>query len=474
MVKYYNIVEDNSDCISQGGTVVDTNEVTDDRTQCPNVDVLILYTSEALNAYPDVVSRAYLAFSNAEQALDNSNVPKDRLNLNLKGVQLVSGFNVTGEWSNDRLSIVSPNSIVQQLRNAYNADIVFILVPTVYTLFSGAVTGFGDSPADGTENAFAVVEVEYANMPKYTFAHELAHLFGCRHQLATNCYLNHDDTGLEDAHAYNWSKGWHFLLKLQRKYRTVESACNYGEYANTLHYSNPDVEFNGKKTGIAGESNNAKTLRNAACRIANYKDSHDINVYIVNGPVTFTCPGFTFNITGSAFGGYGPYQFYWKYRLGSGGPWIEYNPNNSQSTFIFTVPSNFFGMIYIELTATNGTDIATCSTWAYSDYLNCPHYRSPALDREIQMQSSAPEFLVIPNPAKDNIQIQLAEPIKRDIGVVVTNLIGEICISKTIIFNGEDLNTFQLNLPNLPEGIYLIQLKQSGMSSQVHKFVVTR
>lgn len=130
-------------------------------------------------------------------------------------------------------------------------------------------------------------------------------------------------------------------------------------------------------------------------------------------------------------------------------------------------------MIYIELTATNGTDFATCSTWAYSDYLNCPHYRPSAFDLETEVQASTSDFLIIPNPAKDKIQVQLSVPSKRDIDVFVTNLMGEICISKTIIFNGEDLNTFQLNLPNLPEGIYLVQLKQSGMSSLVRKFVVT-
>ncbi|MBU6339912.1 MAG: T9SS type A sorting domain-containing protein, partial [Bacteroidetes bacterium] len=470
----YNISEGNSECISGGGVISDANEIIDEREQCPNVDVLILYTQAALNAYPDIISRAYLAFSNTVTALTNSVVPKSRLNPNLVGVQLVSGFEPTGMWGADTTTIIGANSAVRMLRNAYNADLVLIMVPEVYTFFSGAVINFGDSEADGNNHAFAVVETGFANAPTYTFAHEFAHLFGCRHQLDTDCYLNHDNSGLSDAHAHNWGKGFHLgLLNFQRYYRTIVNACNYGQYAKILYYSNPGVEFNGKETGVAGESNNAKILRNAACRIANYRESHAINVNIINGPIPFTCPGYSISLTGTAFGGFGPYQFYWKYRLGNGA-WIDYNPNNSQSTFNYTIPGNFYGMIYVELTVTNGTDYATSSTWAYSDYLKCPHYRPSSNERDEKEPEGFPaDFQIIPNPAINNIQIQLDTPIKQDIEVVVTNLTGEVCILKTLNKNGQDIQNFQIDVAKLPAGLYLIRLNQSGTSGRVHKLAIT-
>ncbi|MBL1232632.1 MAG: T9SS type A sorting domain-containing protein [Flavobacteriales bacterium] len=63
------------------------------------------------------------------------------------------------------------------------------------------------------------------------------------------------------------------------------------------------------------------------------------------------------------------------------------------------------------------------------------------------------EVLLYPNPAKDKVTIKLTQ--SSDIEVIVYSIAGEQVLSKKVL-NGSN---FQINLEQLPKGMYLVQLK---------------
>jgi hypothetical protein len=456
-------------CISTGsGGALDTLESPDDRAPCPVVDVLILYTQEALDAFPDLENIGLQAFNNARQALLNSEVTVEQVDLKLVGIALLPGFTAS-VWPDDRDIILDPNSNAQQLRDQYHADLVFVFTPSVYPLFKGTVFGFGDFPSDAA-TAFSIVSVEYAIASTQTFCHELGHLFGGRHQWPQDCETNDDASGLQYAHGYSWQKNprWPW----GKFYKTLTSACNDNAQRITiLNYSNPHVEYKNRRTGSDGWADNARNFRTAVCRISNYVNSQDVSAH-VSAPIHYLCPGYSFQLRGFAVGDFGPYQFSWKYRLGSGGAWLTYTPTGAPDVFNFTVPTGFYGTIYVELTVTNGVGVATASSYAYSDYLYCPH--RPARAREGQEVISSSQLVVIPNPAKDVIEVVLPNSTINSIKASISSSAGMILVNKQISSGGVEINRFNLDLTNLPTGFYYLTIEQPGLPNLAQKFMIVK
>ncbi len=63
------------------------------------------------------------------------------------------------------------------------------------------------------------------------------------------------------------------------------------------------------------------------------------------------------------------------------------------------------------------------------------------------------EVLLYPNPAKDKVTIKLTQP--SDTEVVVYSITGEQVLSKKVLSG----SNFQINIEQLPKGMYLVQLK---------------
>lgn len=458
-------------CISDGTPHPEAgNPEIQERNICPVVRLLILYTQGAIDAFPDVENIAMQAYFDTKQALVNSDIPITQLDLFLTGIELLPGFTPSSSFNNSKTPILATNSNARQLREQYEADLVIILTPDVFTAFNGAVFSFGDTEADG-ETAFAFVEVPFATAPNFTFAHEFAHLFGARHHNMATCSANgHDDTGLTYAHGYIFDKGACDFCTNPRYYKTVVAPCiDNTQRVTILHYSNPDIKYKKKKTGTSGTNNNARVLKDATCRISSYVGSRDIGVYIQNLGHHF-CPGQTFTAYGGTTGVYGPYQYQWRYKMNSSAPWSGIvNTNPYQDNLTLTVPANFFGVIYIELTATNGTDTETYSVGVLSDYLSCPHNR-PAEDAGIK---TVPSLDIFPNPASDHIQLRLSRPVSGKTQIVVMNMLGKVYYSQPVHFGNSTEDQFVLDLPGIPEGQYMVVIQTEDFQ-QISQFTVLK
>ncbi len=460
-----------NECINYGsGAPTPVSNIANDRELCPVVRMLILYTQETEDAFPDIQDIGMMAFNNTKQALTNSKVSKSDLDLQLAGIELLPGFSATGFYKPDRASILTPGSTASQLRSAHFADVVMILTPPVYPEFSGYVFAFGDSPAQ-VDSAYTFVEADAANLPTWTLVHEFGHLFGGRHQRQENFFTGHDDSGLQDAHGYFLDKGklWWYC-----EYETVVG--NTGK-TRILHYSNPDVKYKKKiKTGQESWANNAKTIRNATCRVSAYQVSRDISVSISNpnpSPAPAFCPGNTFILYGTIIGDFPPYTYQWRYRLGSGA-WVTYTPPGSPDQFQYTIPANYWGMIHVELTASNGTDQAIATNWVYSDYVQCPHFRPDVANSRSSDEKLDKQLICAPNPATNYLQIQLPEEISGTFDVLISNSLGKLCLSQKIMLGEEPTNQIGLDLPSLPNGQYILTVRKAGSMTLVGKFAIIK
>ena len=117
---------------------------------------------------------------NINGAFINSLVPNKRVRVRI--IDYTPDFNLTGLIGPDLLSL--RNSITaNQLAIQNGSDIRMLLTEIDYPGIAGAIPS--DQGAPTTTNKVGIVEVPFIGPIRYTFAHEVAHHFGCWHSTPT-------------------------------------------------------------------------------------------------------------------------------------------------------------------------------------------------------------------------------------------------------------------------------------------------
>ena len=221
-----------------------------------NIDVLVAYTPDAVAAVGSPAATETLIAASLDalnQSLTNSNLPvQTTLVATYQTIESDSGNVFT-----DLNRIVSPTDSffdeLHILRDAYQADLVALITGGNDPSFCGVANiGPGEQAA-----AFSVTEYDCA-LGNLTFAHELGHNAGCRHDFP--------NSGLTEEH--RWTDPAHNFT-----YRTV-MALQPG--TRIPYFSNPNVLFNNIPTGVPGvgptSANNALQIQQTAAQIAAYRD----------------------------------------------------------------------------------------------------------------------------------------------------------------------------------------------------------
>lgn len=232
------------------------------------IDVLVVYTAAArsvvggTDAMLDLID---LAEAESLQAYLNSNITTTQL-------RVVSTYEVnyaeSGDSQTDRAHLMDPSDGVMDevhpLRDSVAADVVSLWVNTLEVCGRAAFSiASGNYPIP--ELAFSVVAWDCAT-GNYTFAHEIGHNQGCRHD---RLHDNSDDGAFLYSHGY-FSPG--------NTFRTIMGVRDAGSTIPRIQYfSNPAVLYFGVPTGIAeGDSasaDNATTILNTAFNVANFRSS---------------------------------------------------------------------------------------------------------------------------------------------------------------------------------------------------------
>ena len=250
--------------------ITSTDNTANRTIPCSDVNVLVFFTPNALIAGGNVANVELIAGQSVaqfNQALTNSQVFGNVARL--AGVQQLAGFAETGVIATD-LETFANNAVVAAQRNMLGADIVILLTNGAYGGIFGRARDFNINANSG----FAVVQINNSTANN-TFAHEMGHIFGARHQTCSSFNNSGCDDTNVNAHGFNYCKGfWCFLGGNNGTRRSTLVHQNRLNYTRILNFSNPNVQVGGGATGSTTE-NNANQVSSQFLTVANFRTGNN-------------------------------------------------------------------------------------------------------------------------------------------------------------------------------------------------------
>jgi hypothetical protein len=231
------------------------------------IDVQVAYTPSASSSVTSISSTIALAVAEANQAYVNSRV---KIHLNLVDSYQVS-YAESGKTYDQILADFKAMSVVNQHRDSSGADLSALIInQTDYC-------GLADAIKATAGTAFAIVHYDCAT-GYYSFAHELGHLMGARHNTEV------------DATGTPYAFGHGFLHTSAPAWRTIMAYDCPAGCTRLQYFSNPDVNYGGVAMGTVGLNNNARVLNLTASTVAGFRiqPTSDVTIWHYTG---FPCVG---------------------------------------------------------------------------------------------------------------------------------------------------------------------------------------
>jgi len=429
------------------------NSSTNSVTPCSQVrqSVLVVYTASAANGR-NMPSMINTAIQETNEIYANSQISNVRVKL--AHTQQVS-FNETDDIDDD-IDSLQINTQISSLRSQYDADLVILIVDT--DGYSGGIAS--TILATDTSEVFALTDVNDMNSPDYLFAHELGHLQGAQH---------HPDDPTEAFEPFSYGFGHRFsyisfLNPVRKKkatvmaYRNPSSSPFPKSYERIKYFSNPNVIYRGKTTGIANERDNHRVLENTAVQIANFANPNELNANIIVMGDNIS----GYNFIADACGGTASLSYEWRF----GSSFNSYGSIvSTSSSFSSQLPS---GTTFVKLTVSSGnkTAIAYYTLYVPEPVEPCDPFSGEPCDviskQTVKEDDNLPIATALevayPNPfnPSTNISYSLAE--SQNIKIEVYNLNGA---RVAILAEGSQTAgqySIAFNAQNLPSGTYIVRM----------------
>lgn len=418
---------------------------------------LVLFTANAQASVPNINQTAFLAVQQTNDALRNSGIFGDaHVQVGMAGPFFLD-FTESGNISTD-VNALAARADVQNLRNANGADLVILLTGSNYGSVLGIVQQIG--PNDPT--SYSIVTAGAAT-GSYSFAHELGHLFGGRHQQCSVWNNGGCDDTAGFAHGYGYSYGFLNLNKCSTIMHQIRNS-----YTRILYYANPNISHDGQSTGTSN-NNNARQLWEQAPTIATFRPF--IGQLAASADVKVHYPGFQqYTCEAVSICGVAPHTFEW--RLGYDG--FNYGGIISTDGAITVSPptcANLFVWLRVFSSDSQQADF----------FFTLSHFNEGCEESRIRVITSIQEeeiqndkgFNVFPNPAKEQINIRYYLPESGSTRVILSNFQGQSLITqenKLLEYGWHDLI---LATAGLSDGIYFLRLEK-GDRTETQKIVIKK
>ncbi len=225
--------------------IKDNNNITTIQDEC-NIRVLVSYTPAARNRRggdEEINNDIQWAIELTNESYQNSNV-NQRIEL---ARSILTNYTETGNWNTDYNRFCNPNDgymdELEDIRDIYSADCMVLIID-----YNGPICGKACAILANESTARCVVNARGTCLTtNFSFAHELGHLMGCRHNTGADPNNNPFPYG----HGFcNQTDDW----------RTIMSYLENCGTTRLQFWSNPDIEFQGDPMGDAQCCDNARVL----------------------------------------------------------------------------------------------------------------------------------------------------------------------------------------------------------------------
>jgi len=438
------------------------------------IDMLILVSSPDVQEWFGMQADPWVEIATIIQGIEsinlafaNSGIPNKNIRWRIEAFEF-GGYNLPLDAVDDVEDLADEASGLRELRQA---DVVVMLTARDYPGVAGIAGVFElcSGPTPSHDCAYAIVEIQSIADPRWTFAHEFAHLMGARHNRSSNCSTagtcGNDDTDV-------CSHGLVFNDGGGNEQRTIMALMFNTEIANGAvripHFSNPDINFNGGATGTA-DNNNARIIRNAACTADDYNQA-DWTVGI-EGPNQWCPPSITLDAISipptpgwGNFVGLPPYQYEWQWGCGPVGPWTFIS--NQASITISSPYCQPTFWVQLKITSSDGL-----TRFVKQKVYPCEFYAkggdgSLSSTSETQAENMTTLY---PNPADDAFNISFSNAVVSDATVCITNGIGTLIKD----FRVSGSQEIAISTSDLSAGAYFVIIATDA-TTETHKLFINK
>ncbi len=361
-------------------------------------------------------------------------------------------------------------------RQQYNADLVIFITNANYT---DGTTGQSRKLGPWRDSAFAIVEANYL-FGNYSFAHEIGHLFGARHETCNDdpgyplsCDPNTDNSiahGVEhDFVWYNWlhSVDYHCYYHDIMAYK--QSYAGNHVITTVPCYSNTNENFDGPDG--SPHSLGDYTTHDAAAEISN--NYAEVISFYTDGNIPFSinvstwAPGLCgdphnlrahLNVVNCN----GPDAYYIDWYANTSGVNLN-NSHYASNVDHIEMAHGHHWVGYVKITDATNSNLTWTAGFNVASPAPChQRFNDPSNSNKKSTNSVA----IFPNPNNGSFTLNINSIIDDKAAYEIINVMGQQVFQENIILNKGE-NIFEITKNNFVAGYYIIRVKGSSMTNNL-------
>ncbi len=419
-----------------------------------NVRVLVLFTPAA-NAAANGNQTAVDFINQANQALRNSAISAEQLTFQLAAVQQFNGINDQINVNNNGTATaealrtaLNSNGQVEDLRaNNFDADLVVLLTNNpIMGNNNAGITGIANlHNLNDRTRAHSVVQI--LTGARFTFVHEMAHNFGCKHDA--------DNATAEGLTVYAKGRAW---TENGINRRTIMATAGVNE--RIQFFSNPNVRFNNIATGVANQQDNARQLKAQALKISRYEVGGDPVEAQISGPtIVYNTSSISTWCATSCNQGITGYQWAWS---PNGFTYYNFGTNSSCASRAGNSFNTTATTVFIRVITTFNNGQTSTKIYPISNRQDIQQFQGNSTEVFKSTNTIDVDKMVsnvYPNPANDVMKLEIILPSDSDLNIEIYNELGQlemnIATSKKF-FKG--ITNQEIDLSPLSKGLKFIRI----------------